>query len=74
MNTEARNNIHSCKESLQSAQKDLRAAEGEAENSYIKNQITTQLNQVTNCLQECDKIAAGLSQFLNGGKSEDINN
>lgn len=72
MNTEARNNIHICKEALQTAQQGLNAAANEVENSNIKNQITIQLNQVTNSLQECDKIASGLSQYLNDKNYEGI--
>jgi hypothetical protein len=65
MNTEARDNIHICKEALRTAQQGLQAAASEAENANMKDQITTQLNQVTNCLQECEKIASGLSQHRN---------
>ena len=72
MNTEARNNIHISKEALQTAQQSLQAAASEVENTSIKNQITAQLSQVTNCLQACDKIASGLSQFLNDKNYEGI--
>jgi len=72
MNTEARNNIHICKEALQTAQQGLQSAASEVENTNIKNQITTQLSQVTNCLHECEKIASGLSQYLNDKKYEGI--
>lgn len=68
MNTEARNNIHMCKEALRTAQQGLQAAASETENANMKNQITTQLNHVTSCLQECEKIASGLSQHLNDKK------
>ena len=65
MNTDARNNIHITKEALKTAQQGLQAAVAQAENSNIKNQISTQLAQVTTSLQECEKIASGLSQYLN---------
>jgi predicted metal-dependent hydrolase len=65
MNTDARNNIHLTKEALKTAQQGLQAAISQAENTTIKNEISTQLSQVTTCLQECEKIASGLSQHLN---------
>ncbi|OAA88578.1 hypothetical protein [Clostridium ljungdahlii] len=65
MNSQARNNIHKVKESLKSAQQGLQMAADEVENSNIKNQINTQLNQVSTCLDECEKIASGLSQYKN---------
>ncbi|RMC98602.1 hypothetical protein D9O40_12995 [Clostridium autoethanogenum] len=63
MNSQARDNIHKVKESLKSAQQGLQMAADEVENSNIKNQINTQLNQVSTCLDECEKIASGLSQY-----------
>ncbi|MBC8061522.1 MAG: hypothetical protein H7Y18_12775 [Clostridiaceae bacterium] len=72
MNTEARNNIHMCKEALYAAQQGLQAAASAAENTNIKNQITTQLTQVTNCLKECEDIASGLSQYLTEKRVEGI--
>lgn len=72
MNTEARNNIHMCKEALQTAKEGLQEAANQVENAKVKNEITTQLNQVTNCFQECEKIASGLSQYLNNKKYEGI--
>lgn len=72
MNTDARNNIHISKEALQTAQRCLQAAASEVENASMKNQITNQLSQVTNCLQECEKIASGLSQHLNDKGNEGI--
>ncbi|OBR94233.1 MULTISPECIES: hypothetical protein [Clostridium] len=65
MNSQARDNIHKVKESLKSAQQGLQMAADEVENSNIKNQINTQLNQVSTCLDECEKIASGLSQYKN---------
>ncbi|ADK16128.1 MULTISPECIES: hypothetical protein [Clostridium] len=65
MNSQARDNIHKVKESLKSAQQGLQMAANEVENSNIKNQINTQLNQVSTCLDECEKIASGLSQYKN---------
>lgn len=65
MNSQARDNIHKVKESLKSAQQGLQMAADEVENSNIKNQINTQLSQVSTCLDECEKIASGLSQYKN---------
>jgi predicted DNA-binding protein YlxM (UPF0122 family) len=65
MNSQARDNIHKVKESLKSAQQGLQMAADEVENSNIKNQINTQLNQVSICLDECEKITSGLSQYKN---------
>ncbi|MFL0195238.1 hypothetical protein ACJDU8_06610 [Clostridium sp. WILCCON 0269] len=61
MNSQARDNIHKAKESLKNAQQGLQVAAGQVENGNIKKQIETQLTQVGNCLEECQKIASGLS-------------
>jgi hypothetical protein len=72
MNTDARNNMHMCKEALQKAQKGLEDAATQVENTNIKNQITEQLDQVKNCLDGCQRISSGLSQYLTEKKVEGI--
>lgn len=62
MNTEAKNNITTCKEALQTAKRGLQDAANEVENTNMKNRILTQLDQVTNYIQECDKITSSLGQ------------
>lgn len=72
MNDEARDTMHLCKEALQKAEKNLQDAVGEVENTSIKNQITNQLEQVGNCLEECQKICSGLSQYKTEKKFDGI--
>ncbi len=72
MNTEARDNIHKCKEALGTAHQALSEAANTAENATIKNQILTQANSISNCLDECERISSGLSQYLHEKKYEGI--
>ncbi len=72
MNPKARDSIHKTKEALKSAEENLQIAANEAENTNIKNQIKNQLTEVTNSLEECQKIASGLSQYRTEKKFEGI--
>ena len=72
MNTEARDNIHKCKEALDTARQALNTAADTAENSNIKNQILAQANSISKCLDECELISSGLSQYLHEKKYEGI--
>lgn len=72
MNDDARSNIHMCKEALATAKQNLADAANEVENSHIKNEIKEQLDQVSSCLESCQKIASGLSQYKNEKKFEGI--
>lgn len=72
MNEQARESIHKTKEALRTAKHGLQAAAEEAENGHIINQINEQLTQVTSCLDQCERIASGLSQYLNEKTYEGI--
>ncbi len=72
MNPQARDSIHKTKEALKIAEQNLQIAANESENANITNQIKSQLTEVTNCLEGCQKIASGLSQYRNEKKYKGI--
>lgn len=65
MNSQARDSIHQTKEALQTAKQTMQQAYDQAENGHIRDQIEMQLKQISACCDECQKIASGLSQYLN---------
>lgn len=72
MDSDARDTMHMCKEALQKAQKGLEDASGQVENATMKNEITAQITEVSNCLQGCEKICSGLSQYKTEKKFQGI--
>lgn len=63
MNEDARNNMHTCKEALQNAKECLQGAASQVENGTMRELITNQMKHVDSCLEECQKICSGLSQY-----------
>lgn len=72
MNDDARNEMHNCKEALQNAKSCLQGAASNVENGAVRELITNQLKHVDSCLEECQKICSGLSQYKTEKKFEGI--
>lgn len=72
MNDNARNSMHQCKESLETAKTNLENAASQVENGTVRDLISNQLQHVSGCLEECQKICSGLSQQKNKNQFKGI--
>ena len=72
MNIQARTSIHKCTDALNNAMHALREAADNVENGTMRNEIQSQLDQVTKCMESCRKISSGLSQQQHDNTREEF--
>ncbi len=63
MNEEARKHVEHAIASLKEVKNCLGKASSNAENGSMREKIENQLNNIENCLTECDGISSGLSNL-----------